>query len=408
MYLFSLLLLSADPAIWPQWGGPSRDFHYPASNIAAWKDNGPRRLWTRELGDGYSSILADGPRLYIVYKRGASTVFSALESATGKPIWERAIEEKPNDAEKKELDPVHGNAPSSTPVLVGDRLFAVTFLGKLVAMNRDSGAVLWTEELWRKHGGTIVGYGYTNSPLAYKDLIILPVGGKGTALMAFRQDTGKVAWASETSDNAMSSPVLMTLAGTPQVVTVMLKEVISVDPGGGKFLWRWQHANKTETNVTDAAAAGPDLVLVSSAYDSGTRAIRVQQSKDGFKATEAWINKRIRVHHGNILVRGELAYACSGDFGPAPLTAFRVETGEIVWQDRGVGKATFVDLGKQVVAMSEDGDLSLLELSPGGLKVLAKSSQLVSPAWTPATIAGSKIFIRDRKSIQALDTAQPN
>jgi outer membrane protein assembly factor BamB len=407
MYLLSLLFLAGDPAIWTQWGGPTRDFHYPSSGITAWKETGPRRLWTREFGDGYSSILSDGPRLYIVYKRGASTVFSALESATGKPIWERAFEETPNEAEKKEMDPVHGTAPSSTPVLVGDRLFAVTFLGRLVAMNRDTGAVLWSEELWRKHGGTIVGYGYTNSPLAYKDTIILPVGGKGTALMAFRQDTGKVAWANGTSDNAMASPVLMTLAGKPQVVTVMLKEVISVDPDSGKFLWRWQHANKTETNVSDAAAAGPDLVLVSSAYDSGTRAIRVKQSADGLTASEVWFNKRIRVHQGNILVRGDFAYACSGDFGPAPVTAFRVETGEIAWQDRGVGKATFVDLGKQVVAMSEDGDLSLIDLSPTGLKVLAKSSQLVSPAWTPATIAGSKIFIRDRKSIQALDTAQP-
>ena len=55
--------------------------------------------------------------------------------------------------------------------------------------------------------------------------------------------------------------------------------------------------------------------------------------------------------------------------------------------------------------MGEYGDLSLIELIPAGLKVLAKSSQLTNPAWTPPTITGSKIFLRDRKSIVALDTS---
>ncbi len=407
IHFLALLFLAVDPALWLQWGGPTRDFRYPSSEIAAWKEGGPRRLWERQLGDGYSSILMDGKRVYFVHKRGGSTVFSALDPVTGKTIWERAFEESPNEVEKKEMDPVHGDAPASTPVLVGDRLFGVTFMGQLVALHRDTGSILWTEQLWRKHGGTIVGYGYTNSPLAFKDTIIVPVGGKGTALMAFRQDSGKVVWSSESSDNAMSSPMLMTLAGKAQVVTVMLKEVLSVDPDNGKFLWRWRHTNNTDTNVSDATAAGPDLVLVSSAYDSGTRAIRVKASPDGgFTAGEEWFNKRIRVHQGNILVRGEYAYASSGDFGPAPLTAFRVQTGEIVWQDRGLAKSVFVDLGKDVVAVSEDGDLNLIELSPAGLKIIAKSSQLSSPAWTPPTIVGSMVFLRDRKSIVALDTAR--
>jgi hypothetical protein len=119
-HFLALLFLAADPASWLQWGGPTRDFHYPSSDIVPWKRDGPRRLWDHQLGDGYSSILTDGKRLYFVHKRAASTVFSAVEPDTGKTIWERAFEEEPNAAEKKELDPVHGTAPSSTPVLVGD------------------------------------------------------------------------------------------------------------------------------------------------------------------------------------------------------------------------------------------------------------------------------------------------
>src|SRR5205807_3541610 len=141
---------------------------------------------------------------------------------------------------------------------------------RLVTLDRKDGHVVWAEELWRKHKGTLVGYGYTNSPIAYKDTIVVPVGGEGHAMMAFRQKDGAVVWQSGTSDNAMSSPVLINVDGQDQVVTVMLKEVLAVNAATGEVAWRHPHANKTETNVSDVAWCGDNTILVSSAYDSGT------------------------------------------------------------------------------------------------------------------------------------------
>src|SRR5207237_4770813 len=137
----------------------------------------PRVIWKRKLGDGYSSIVTDGRTAYTLYKRGSDTVVIAMNAATGETVWEKIFDSAPTKEESKEIDPVHGTAPASTPLIIGDRLYAVTFMGRLVALDRKSGTVEWSQELWRKHGGTIVGYGYTNSPMAYKDLIIVPVGG---------------------------------------------------------------------------------------------------------------------------------------------------------------------------------------------------------------------------------------
>ena len=47
------------------------------------------------------------------------------------------------------------------------------------------------------HGGSRLMYGYSSSPIAFRDTIIVPVGGRGEALMAFNQADGKVAWAKE-------------------------------------------------------------------------------------------------------------------------------------------------------------------------------------------------------------------
>lgn len=409
--LFVALLLlqtpsmSSSPSSWMQWGGPSRDFQIATVAIPdKWPESGPRMLWKRALGDGYSSVITDGRTLYTMFKRGNDTVITAIDPSTGKAVWESTFDDTVLPEEKKEIDPVHGNAPASTPVIAGDRLYAVTFMGKLVALDRASGRKIWVEELWRKHGGTLVGYGYTNSPLLYKDNIILPVGGEGRAMMAFRQKDGAMVWKSGTSDNAMSSPVLIQMDGQPQVVTVMLKEVLAVNPDTGALLWRFPHANKTETNVTDIVWCPGNIVLVSSAYDSGTRALHLERKEGKIVPTELWFNKKVRVHTGNILRIGDYAYASSGDFGPAPLTAFKIATGEVAWQVRDFAKANLVRVGDRVILNDEDGKLALVSLTSEGLKILAQTqTPLANPAWTPATLAGTTLFLRDRATIVAYD-----
>lgn len=56
---------------WPQWGGPQRNFMADAKGLAeTWPAGGPKRLWSRALGEGHSSIIADGDRLYTMYSKG--------------------------------------------------------------------------------------------------------------------------------------------------------------------------------------------------------------------------------------------------------------------------------------------------------------------------------------------------
>ena len=54
---------------WTQWGGPRRNFTSDAKGLAtSWPASGPKQVWTRALGEGHSSILVDGSRLYTMYR----------------------------------------------------------------------------------------------------------------------------------------------------------------------------------------------------------------------------------------------------------------------------------------------------------------------------------------------------
>ncbi|MEO8027787.1 MAG: PQQ-binding-like beta-propeller repeat protein [Bryobacteraceae bacterium] len=400
---FLLLAADAPSQTWSQWGGPTRDFKIaPAPSLAAtWPATGPKALWRRELGDGYSSFVSDnGSHLFTLYKKGETTVVLALEAGTGKTLWETTFD---SPFIKGEMNPTMGTAPASTPLVSGDRVFAITFTGRLVSLDRKTGKSIWEQDLWKQYGGTIVEYGYTNSPLLYRDMIILPIGGENRAMAAFRASDGKLVWKRATADNGMTSPIVVDMNGQAELVTVMKDVVLGLDAKTGDSLWSIQHKNRTDTNVSTPVWAGNNTLLVSSAYDSGTRAIKLTRTGGKTEAKELWFNPRIRVHVGNILVRGDVAYASSGDFGPAPVTAFKVETGEILWQVRKFAKANFVDAGSKIVALDEEGKLILATLSPSGVEVLADTQALTKPAWTPPTLIGTKVFIRDRKSMAAYE-----
>ena len=104
---------------------------------------------------------------------------------------------------------------------------------------------------------------------------------------------------------------------------------------------------------------------------------------------ELWNTNRMRVHIGNLLRVGDTLYGSSGDFGPAPLTALDAKTGKVLWQDRAFPKATFLFADGKLIAVDEDGNLSLATVSPAGLKVQSRADLLRSNAWTAPALAGT-------------------
>ena len=137
---------------------------------------------------------------------------------------------------------------------------------------------------------------------------------------------------------------------------------------------------------------------MSSAYSTGSRAIELRQAGGKTTVAEKWFSNRMRVHIGTIIRLGDHVYASSGDFGPAFLTAVDLKTGKIAWQDRSFARAQLLYADGKLIILDEDGNLGLATVSPQGLKVLARAAVLSNVAWTPPTLAGTTLYVRDRKT----------
>jgi outer membrane protein assembly factor BamB len=392
---------------WTQWGGPRRDFMSDSTGLASsWPASGPKKLWSRNLGEGHSSVLVENGRLYTMYRQitrqpvvSHEEVVAALDAASGKTIWEFKYPSSPNGIQFDQ-----GFGPHSTPLIVGNRLFAASSRSELFALDKTTGKRIWSHDFVKEFNAPLTGRGYSGSPLLYNGTIIVTMGGPNQAVAAFDQASGKLLWKNGYFVWAPASPILIDVDKQPQLVVFGGDVVTGMDPANGRELWRHPHRTDWGLNITTPVwVADQHLLLVSSAYGVGTRALELRQSGGKTTVTEKWHSQRMRVHIGTVIPLGTHAYGSSGDFGPAFISAIDLKSGAIAWQDRSFARAQLLFADGKVIVLDEDGVLGLATVSPQGLKVLAKASVLQHLAWTPPTLVGTTLYVRDRQTISAFD-----
>jgi outer membrane protein assembly factor BamB len=400
-------LVASDPSRandWPAWGGPNGDFMVEGSELAeTWPEGGPPRLWARELGEGYSAIITMGQALYTLYRQGERELVIALRAADGSTLWEYGY-----DAPTKGWTFDRGAGPHATPALAGERLFAVGATGILNALDRTSGSLLWSHDLMKELDASFRHRGYSSSPLVWGDLVIVPVGGQDKTLVAFRQADGSIAWRGGSDDNSYSSPIAIEVDGEPQIVIFAANSILGLHPADGRTLWSHPHPTRNAFNISTPIFGEDGLLFVSSAYDGGGRVLSLARQGDTTKVEELWFSNQVRVHFGTAMRIGDTLYAASGDFGPAPMIAVDVRTGEILWRDRTFAKHSLLRADGKLILLDEDGALGLLEVSRDGMKLLAQAQVFDSLAWTVPTLVGSKLYARTRAEIAAFELGSPS
>ena len=231
----SLPALVAMGADWNQWRGPKRDgtvgeFSAPAT----WTTESLSKKWTVPVGEGHSSPVVAGERVYIFAREDDKEIMRCLSIADGKVLWQEAY---PAPYEMNPAARNHGKGPKSTPAVVNHRVFALGINGHVSAYDALKGTVLWRKDFSRDFKSTAPVFGASASPIVDGNNVIVHVGGDDSgALTAFDAATGKVNWKWDGDGPAYTSPVIATFGGVRQLITQSQKHCIAVSPSDGKVL----------------------------------------------------------------------------------------------------------------------------------------------------------------------------
>ncbi len=399
-----LALSGARPAFgqWPQWGGPNRNFVSNATGLASsWSEEGPKKIWSRSLGDGYSAIAMDGGVLFTMYLKDKKNIVVALKASTGETVWEyEHASTVPEGIETR-----FGTGPRSTPTIAKGNVYALSFDGSLTCLNKSTGKVVWSHDLMKEFGAKSPEFGFSSSPAVYKNMLVVAVGGKGCGLMAFDLDGGSVAWKKHDFENLYSSPIVINVGGEDQIVLLTDREVVGVSAKNGSMRWQFPHVNQWKTNILTPLWNKDGLLYIASSGDAGSRMIKLTRNGAKTEAKEVWASRKMKTGHGNAVRVGDHIYGVGGYQNAATVSAINALTGEIAWQEKekGYSAGTLVYADKKLFLLKDDGSLSLMVPSPKGLEIKSKVQLLKETSWAMPTIVGKRMFVRDTENIMALD-----
>ncbi len=127
------------------------------------------------------------------------------------------------------------------------------------------------------------------SPIIVDGMAIAHLGGQGNgAIIAYDLDTGNEKWKWAVEGPEYASPVLLTVEGTKQIVTLTEKNIVGIGAADGKLLWQLPFAPQRRAyNAATPIVEGQTVIYTGAGR--GTKAVKIEKQADRFTAKELWI-----------------------------------------------------------------------------------------------------------------------
>ena len=395
------LLLADQPASaqdWPQWRGPGRDnkvvgFTEPKS----W----PKELtkkWKVPVGQGDSSPILAGDRVYVFGREGVEEVLACLDAASGKEIWKKGYTAQ---EATKPAGGIHAG-PRSTPALADDKIVTLGVRGMLRCLDAKSGELVWEQDT-KKYPQFFT----SSSPLLVDGLCIVCLGdGKGGEIVALELANGKPKWKWDGGAAPYGSPIVVTAAGTKQVVTAMAGvgkgkgvagSLVGIGLADGNPLWQTSFGSGYNDTMPTPIVAGDALLFP--APDAGTAAFKIEKKGNAFAATQLWKKKGAAPHKSNTPVLHD--GALYGLTGSSELFCVDSQTGETLWTDsKARGQCgNVLAAGSVLIALTSDKNLVVFRADKKGYTEIAHYPVCDTQPWGAPIIAGNRIYVKDQNSL---------
>lgn len=382
-------------ADWPQWLGPRRDGS-STEKVAPWRSP-PSVLWKIAVGEGHSSPVVAGGKVYLFTKQrdNSDEVIETFDAVSGKPLWSKSYDRGP-------FKSLFGNGPRGTPTVAGGKIYTFGITGILSCLDANNGERLWQVDTLKQYGAKNLFFGMSCSPIVEGNLVIVSVGAKGASLVAFNKDTGEEAWKSLDDAASYASPIAIGENGERRLVFLTGKRLVAVSPKDAMLSWEFPLVDKLAESSTTPVLAGH--VLFASSITYGGVGLKLESpAKLGEKL---WHDQDLTCYFSTPIAIGKELYIVTGTkppalFNQATLHCLDLATGKKLWTGRKVGSyhAALLRTGDdKLLLLEEAGNLVLLEPNPKEYRELARA-KICGNTWAHPALADGRLYVRDDKEL---------
>jgi outer membrane protein assembly factor BamB len=233
------------------------------------------------------------------------------------------------------------------------------------------------------------------------DLVIVQPGGpQNKSIVAYSKTTGAKVWGSLSEKAAYASPLLATLNGQRQILTMTATRAVGLNPADGKLLWEFPWKTDYDVNSSSPIVVGPNQVVVAAGYDHGAALVEV--APDGSTKT-IWQNKKLKTKFSTAVFHNGYLYGLDD----AILACVDAKTGEQKWKGGRYGYGQLLLADGHVIVTTEQGDIALVKATPTAHEELARFTALDGKTWNVPAIADGRLFVRNTREMAAFELGAP-
>lgn len=404
---------------WPCFLGPLGTSVSLEKGIAApWRKDGPRLVWQRKIGIGYSAPVVSNGKLYLFHRKaslvpnviavhglaatwgapanysqavsgwvatldpslfdrfGKAATLTCMKPDTGETLWSF---DYPTTYKDKYS---YNGGPRCCPVIDGDLIFLHGVEGMLHCLNAETGKVVWKLDTVAEFGIVQNFFGVGSTPVVEGDLLITQIGGSppgsndtdfaelkgnGSAVVAFEKATGKVRYKISDELASYASPVIATIGDRRWAFVFARGGLLAFEPKSGKidFHFPWRAKDFESVNASNPVVVD-DKVLITETYGIGSALLKIKAGEPDVLWSEAGKSKKsLQCHWMTPIHHDGYVYGSSGrhDYN-AELRCVQLATGKVMWREEGLTRTSLLMVDGHFVCLGEDGVLRLLKVNP--------------------------------------------
>ncbi len=394
--------------IWPRFRGENFDAIFTDERVKLnkkWPADGPKVLWTIDVGEGYAGAAIFQGRVYVLdydQKRAADTL-RCLSLTDGKDIWRYSYPVK-----------VKRNHGMSRTVPAVNEKYVVAMGPKchVTCLDSQTGEFRWAKDLVRQYGTKVPLWYAGQCPLIdEKNRAIIAPGGKNVLMMAVDCETGEAIWKTPNPNQwKMTHSSIMPMENNGRRIYVYCASggVVGISAENGKLLWQTDQWKISIANVPSPTIIDHERIFLSGGYNAGSMMIKIKENAEGSEfAYEAEVLFRLKpgvfgaAQHTPILFDGHL-YGVRPDEQMVCMNL----NGEILWasgSNHKFGIGPFMVANNLMFAMDDNGLLRLIEAAPNSYNQLAEARVLQGhDSWGPMALADGRLIVRDLTKMTCL------